>query len=151
LRLRLREEIIKQEAYKNKERAMGDEQQAAKRQMMELMQAGRSWQEAARIAGVQTSRSTAYRWWQAYRTRGEIALHDGRHGHTSKVCEPVLHWLEFRCSQAPKTPSSVIQKDLQERFGLVVSITHLNRLRASRGLARQAVRGGKNLRPKLLI
>jgi transposase len=130
---------------------MGDEQQAAKRQLMELMQAGRSWQEAARIAGVQTSRSTAYRWWQAYRTRGEIALHDGRHGHTSKVCEPVLHWLESRCSQAPKTPSSVIQKDLQERFGLVVSITHLNRLRASRGLARQAVRGGKNLRPKLLI
>jgi hypothetical protein len=45
----LREEIIEQEAYKNKERAMGDEQQAAKRQMMELMQAGRSWQEAARI------------------------------------------------------------------------------------------------------
>jgi transposase len=147
----LREEIIEQEAYKNKERAMGDEQQAAKRQMMELMQAGRSWQEAARIAGVQTSRSTAYRWWQAYRTRGEIALHDGRHGHTSKVREPILHWLESRCSQAPKTPSSVIQKDLQERFGLVVSITHLNRLRAPRGLARQAVRGKKNLRPKLLI
>ena len=142
---------MKQEAYKNKERAMGDEQHAAKRQMMELMQAGRSWQEAARIAGVQTSRSTAYRWWQASRTRGEIALHDGRHGHTSTVREPVLHWLESRCSQAPQTPSSVIQKDLQVRFGLVVSITHLHRLRAPRGLARQAVRGGKNFRPKLLI
>jgi transposase len=147
----LREEIIKQEADKNKERAMGEEQQAAKRQMMELMQAGRSWQEAARITGVQTSRSTSYRWWQAYRTRGEVALHDGRHGHTSKVREPVLHWLESRCSQAPQTPSSVIQKALQERFGLVVSITHLNRLRAARGLARQAVRGEKNIRPKLLI
>jgi hypothetical protein len=83
---------MKQEAHKNKERAMGEEQQAAKRQMMELMQAGRSWQEAARIAGVQTSRSTAYRWWQAYRTRGEIALHDSRHGHSSKVRESVLHW-----------------------------------------------------------
>ncbi len=62
-------------------------------------------------------------------------MHDGRHGHTSKVREPVLHWLESRCSQAPQTPSSAIQKDLQERFGLVVSITHLNRLRAPRGLA----------------
>ncbi|WP_201363688.1 hypothetical protein [Dictyobacter formicarum] len=29
--------------------------------MMELMQAGQSWQEAAHRTGVQTSRSTAYR------------------------------------------------------------------------------------------
>ncbi len=125
---------------------MGDEQQAAKRQMMELMQAGRPWQEAASLAGVQTSRSTAYRWFHGYRTRGEAALHDGRHGHTYKAREPVLQWLESTCGQAPQTKSSSVQKELQERFGLVVSITHLNRLRAARGLARQATRGGKKAR-----
>ncbi len=127
------------------------QEQAAKRQMMELMQAGRPWQEAATIAGVQTSRSTAYRWFQDYRTRGEAALQDGRRGHASKVREPVLQWLASRCCQAPQTPSSAVQKELQEHFGLVVSITHLNRLRAARGLGSQAVRGGKKFRPELIL
>ena len=44
---------------------MKDEQrQAAKKRMMALMQEGYSWQEAARLSGIQTSRSTAYRWFQ---------------------------------------------------------------------------------------
>jgi len=67
-----------------------EETQAAKKQMMELMQAGHRWKEAATIAEVQTSRSTAYRWWQAYRSQGEKALQDGRHGHPAKAREPVL-------------------------------------------------------------
>jgi transposase len=127
------------------------QEQAAKRQMMDLMQAGRSWKEAATMAGVHTSRSSAYRWLQDYRTRGEAALHDGRHGHASKVREPVLQWLESTCSQAPQTPSSAVQKELQERFGLVVSITHLNRLRAARGLGSQAVGEEKKSRPELIM
>ncbi len=41
---------------------MGEEQQrTAKGRMVALMQAGYSWQEAATQAGVQTSRSAAYR------------------------------------------------------------------------------------------
>src|SRR5260370_14535101 len=56
-------------------RSMKDEQRsAAKKQMMVLMQAGQPWQEAARIAGVQTSRSTAYRWFQQFRTQGEAGV-----------------------------------------------------------------------------
>jgi transposase len=62
---------------------------AAKRRMMELMQLGRPWQEAATMAGVHTSRSTASRWFQQYRTRGEAALQDGRHGHISKMRKPI--------------------------------------------------------------
>lgn len=70
---------------------MGDEQhREAKRQMMALMQADRPWQEAISIAGVQTSRSTAYRWFQAFSTRGEATLQDGGHAHRTKVRDPVL-------------------------------------------------------------
>jgi len=114
---------------------MDDEQRrGAKKQMMELMQAGQSWQEAAHHTGVQTSRSTAYRWWQAYRRQGDAALLDGRHGYPSKAREPVLNFLESRWSQAPQIKSSTIQKEVHEQFGQVISITHLNRLRKARGL-----------------
>lgn len=43
------------------------QRRSAKRQMMVLMQMGRGFREAANIARVQTSRSTAYRWFQAFR------------------------------------------------------------------------------------
>lgn len=119
---------------------MDDEQRrSAKRQMMVLMQMGRGFQEAANIAGVQTSRSTAYRWFQAFRLRGEAALHDGRHGHRAKVLEPVLQWLKDTCATTPQAPSSLLQKELHEHLGVQISITHLNRIRAAHDLTRQAV------------
>ena len=120
---------------------------AAKKQMMELMQAGHRWQEAAMQAGVQTSRSTAYRWWQGYRNQGERALQDGRQGHPIKAHEPVLHWLESMDRQAPQTSSRVVQTQLEERFGRVISITHLNRLRAAHGRVQSARREGKKSGP----
>lgn len=129
---------------------MDDEQRrGAKKQMMELMQAGQSWQEAAHHAGVLTSRSTAYRWWQAYRRQGDAALLDGRHGHPSKARDPILNFLESRWSQAPQTKSSTIQEEVQEQFGQVISITHLNRLRKARGLANHTEK--KTPLPRLLI
>ncbi len=71
---------------------MGEEQQrAAKGQMIALMQAGHSWQEASTMAGSQISRSAAYRLLQKVRTQRETGLHDGRHGHPSKVLPPVLN------------------------------------------------------------
>src|SRR5713226_6589856 len=94
-----------------------EEKQAAKMHMMDLMQAEHHWQEAATQAGVQTSRSTAYRWWRAYRIHGEKALQDGRHGHPAKAREPVLAWLESTDGQAPHTSSRVVQARLEEQFG----------------------------------
>ena len=124
-------------------------EQAAKRRMMELMQLGHPWQEAATMAGVQTSRSTAYRWFQQYRTRGEAALQDGRHGHIAKMRKPIQAWLEARCREEPGLPSSSLQKELNTHFAVLVSITHLNRIRAAHGLERQPARMGKKSRPKL--
>ncbi len=115
----------------------------AKRQMLLFMQAGMSWQEAAKRTGVQTSRSTAYRWLAAFRLRGDDALRDGRHGHPAKVREPVPKWLEERCRSHPGIASSQLQAELEECFGLTISITHLNRVRAASGLNRQAARREK--------
>jgi transposase len=105
--------------------------------MMDLMQAGHPWQEAARRSGVVTSRSTAYRWFAAYRTQGAAGLVDGRHGHISKVREEVLLDLVQTCSQTPHITSHLLQQSLEKRFGRRISITHLNRLRAARGVSRQ--------------
>ena len=124
--------------------------QEAKRQMLLLMQEGTSWQEAARRAGVQTSRSTAYRWFAAYRTQGEAAFHDGRHGHPAKVREPVLQWLAEHYRSAPQTASSQLQEELQEHLGVKISITHLNRIRAAHGLSRRVAGAGKKSRSVLI-
>ena len=120
-----------------------EQRRAAKQQMLELMQAGLSWQEAATTAGVQTSRATAYRWKQEARTRGEAALQDGRHGHPAKVRPPVLHWLESRCQRTSQVPSSELQKELQEQMGVRLSISHLNAVGAAHGWSNVASQAGK--------
>ena len=131
-------------ARNQREETMEPEQRrAAKQQMLELMEKGMSWQEAAMTAGVQTSRATAYRWKQEARTRGEAALLDGRHGHPAKVLPPVLHWLESRCQATSLVASSQLQKELQEQLGVRISISHLNAIRAMHGWSNVASQAGK--------
>jgi transposase len=120
-----------------------EQRRAAKQQMLALMEAGVSWQEAARTAGVQTSRATAYRWKQEARIRGEAALQDGRHGHPAKVLPPILHWLESRCQATSLVASSQVQKELQEQLGVRISISHLNAVRAAHGWSNVASQAGK--------
>src|SRR6266446_8177255 len=134
------------EAREKREQGTSMEQEqrrAAKQQMLDLMEAGVSWQEAARTAGVQTSRATAYRWRQEARTRGEAALQDGRHGHPAKVLPPVLHWLELRCQATSLVASSQLQGELQEQLGVRLSISHLNAVRAAHGWSNAASQAGK--------
>jgi len=111
---------------------------AAKGQLIALMQAGHSWQEAATMAGVQISRSAADRLLQKVRAQGEAGLQDGRHGHPAKLREPVQQWLKDYCQAAPGTPSHIVQQALADRFGIMVSISHLNATRAALGLGSRA-------------
>ncbi len=111
-------------------------QRAAKAQMITGMQAGQSWQEAARQAGVQTSRTAAYRLLQRVRTEGTAALEDLRHGHPTKVREPVRQWLVQFCRAAPEVAGRTVQAALQEQFHLEISISQVNRLRAALGVRR---------------
>ena len=123
-----------------------ERRQAAKRQMIELMQAGQPWQAAAVAAGIQVSRSSAYRWLQEARTRGEAALEDGRQGHPAKVLPRVLHWLESRLQATSQVPSSQLQRELQEQLNVRISISHLNAVRASHGWSNTASGAGKKSR-----
>jgi transposase len=122
-----------------------EEHRAAKGQVVALMQTGHSWQEAASHAGIQISRSAAYRLLQKVRTQGETGLQDGRHGHPAKLRDPVLDFLKDSCQAAPATPSHVLQQTLEQHFGIRVSVSHLNATRAALGLgSRTTSRGGKN-------
>jgi len=111
-----------------------EQHRAAKRRMIALMQAGHSWQEAASLSDIRISRSAAYRLLQRVRTQGETGLQDGRHGHPAKLREPVLDFLKDSCQKAPDTPSHVLQRSVEEHFGIRVSVSHLNTTRAALGL-----------------
>jgi len=121
-----------------------EERVAARGQMIALMQAGHPWREAAAMAGLQIGRSAAYQLLRNVRLRGEVALQDGRHGHPAKLREPVREVLETTCREAPHTPSREVQAVLQERFGILVSIGHLNRMRAKLGVGSRPVYREKN-------
>jgi transposase len=128
----------------SEERTMEAEQRrAAKEQMIALMQAGHRWQEAAAQAGIQVSRSTAYRLLRLVRTCGKATLQDGRHGHPAKLRTAERTWLESYCRASPGTPSSVVQASLQERFGIQISIGYLNQVRARLGLGRRTQEAGE--------
>jgi transposase len=116
---------------------------AAKAQMIAGMQAGQSWQEAARQAGVQTSRTAAYRLRRRVRTEGAAALEDQRHGHPTKVRELVRQWLVQFCRAAPEVTGRTVQAALQEHFHLEVSVSQINRLRAALGVRRQESGAGE--------
>jgi len=113
------------------------EKQGAKQALVGGMQAGLGWQEASEQAGIQTTRATAYSWWKKYREQGEQGLQDGRQGHVGKMREPIVRWLEMVCRYEPSISSKKVQRMLQEQFGLVVSITHINRTRAAHGWSRK--------------
>jgi transposase len=141
-------EVIEEKAVQEQEKAMEKEQRgAAKRQMIALMQAGHPWKEAAAIAGLHIGRSAAYQLLQKVRTRGEAAWQDGRHGHPAKLREAVRQWLETTCRETPHLPSREVQAALQEQFGILVSIGHLNRIRAQLGVGSRVVHREKNFQP----
>ncbi len=120
-----------------------EQRQAAKREMLELLQAGQPWQAAAAAAGSQVRRSTAYRWRHLVRTHGPAALADGRQGHPAKVRPSVLHWLEARCPGGAQLPSSPLQRERQAQLGVHISISHLNAVRATHGWSTAAPAAGK--------
>jgi transposase len=107
----------------------------ARVQVVEAMEQGLPWHEAAKQAGLQISQSTAYRLRQRMRQGGKPALHEGRHGHPAKMRGEVREFLEETCRQAPHTPSHKIQEQLAKRFALPISVSQLNRVRAALGIS----------------
>jgi transposase len=107
----------------------------ARVQVVEAMEQGLSWHESIEQAGLQISQSTAYRLRQRMRQGGKQALQEGRHGHPAKLRGEVRQWLEEICRQAPFTPSHQLAEQLANRFALGISISQLNRVRATLGVS----------------
>ncbi len=106
-------------------------------QLIEAMFAGHSWQEALAQSQLHVSRATAYRLRQLARDedKAELAFLDDRHGHPYKVTEPVQAWISEFCTTNPQVASSRIQRELQSRFGVAVSVSQINRVRAKLGVS----------------
>ncbi len=107
----------------------------ARVQVVEAMEQGLPWHEATKRAGLEISQSTAYRLRQRMRKAGEQALREGRHGHPIKLRGEVRKFLEETCQQVPHTPSRKVQTQLAQRFSLQVSVSQINRVRASLGVS----------------
>jgi len=112
---------------------------AARLQLIGRMLAGQSWQTAAAESQLPISRATAYRLVQQARHEDkapQIFL-DDRHGHPYKVTEPVQVWINEVCSENRQMPSSRVQSELKRRFGVAVSVSQINRVRATLGVSNQ--------------
>jgi hypothetical protein len=68
-------------------------------------------------------------------------MDERRQGHPSKVCGAVRTWLEDYYQQHHRALGKAVQALLEEQCGVRVSVTHLNRLRAT---LTGATRWGKN-------
>ena len=112
-----------------------EERYRARVRVVEALEQGKSWQEAAQQTGLQISQSTAYRLRQRMRQGGEQALQEGRHGHPTKLRGEVRTFLEETCRQVRHLPSHAIQSQLAERFALCVSVSQINRVRAMLGVS----------------
>jgi transposase len=115
----------------------------ARVQVVEAMEQGLPWHEAAKRAGLEISQSTAYRLRQRMRQGGKQALREGRHGHPVKLRGEVRTFLEQTCRQAPSTPSHEVQTQLAQQFSLTVSVSQLNRARATLGVSNLPQRAKK--------
>jgi transposase len=123
----------------DKERTLGvlerNQRQIAREQLVTAMLEGRTFQEVSAESPVPVKRAMAYRLLRAVRTKGSIALQDGRQGHPSKLRGEARAFLEASCREAPSMPSSILQVTLRERFDLQVSVSQINRVRATLGVS----------------
>ena len=126
-----------------------EEQRAVKQQILAAFEHGSSVSDLLNTTSVPLHRATVYRLHQRFQTDPETALADGRQGHPSKLRGEVRAWLEALCQATPDCTSRMVQTALSERFGVWVSIAHLNRVRATLGLSRRARGRGKKSAPLL--
>jgi len=116
------------------------ERQAAREQVVAALQAGQSWHTVSQKPDLPLKRAMAYRLLRAVRQQGKSALQDGRHGHPSKLRGEARVFLEARCRETPSPSSSALQQALHERFGLHVSVSQINRVRAALGVSHRPER-----------
>jgi transposase len=111
------------------------QQRAAKQQLLADLQEGFSVQETQARSVISWHPATIYRLRKRLQADPVTALDDGRHGHPIKLRGEERDWLVTFCRETPHAPSHLVQGALHERFGLLVSVSQLNRVRAALGLS----------------
>jgi transposase len=111
--------------------------QIAKREIVQQIEQGVSAQQARVHSTVPMHRTTVYRLLRRVQYEGESGFTDGRHGHPIKLRGKVLIFLKEHCQSNPSVSSSAAQGLLHEYFGLSISVSQLNRVRAALGLSRK--------------
>jgi transposase len=114
-----------------------EQRQVAKRQLIEHIEQGATVQQARSHSAIPMHRATVYRLLKRVQAEGEAAYRDERHGHPSKVRGEVRALLIEVCQATPSISSPMVQRAIQARFGLGISVSQLNRVRASLGLSRK--------------
>ncbi len=112
---------------------------AARLQLIGRMLAGQSWRTAVAESQLHLSRATAYRLVHYARDEDKATMPflDDRHGHPYKLTEPMQVWINEVCSENRQIPSSRVQSELKSRFGVAVSVSQINRVRATLGVSNQ--------------
>ena len=110
---------------------------SARRELVRSVQAGMTAREARRCCSVRMHRTTVYRLLKRVECEGEHALVERRHGHPVKLCGEVLTFVLDYCQSHAPTASREVQRLVAEQFGITVSVSQLNRVRAAHGLSRK--------------
>jgi putative transposase len=114
-----------------------EQRQAVRRGIVRHVEQGMTASDARRLCPVLMHRTTVYRLLKRVEREGEPALAERRHGHPVKLRGEVLAWMLDYCQSHPFVSSSAVQRLVAEHFGLSVSVSQLNRVRAAHGLSRK--------------
>jgi transposase len=125
------------------------QRQAARREIVRQVELGASAHVARVHSAISMHRTTVYRLLKRVQREGEQALIDGRHGHPVKLRGEVLALVCEHCQKNPCVSSSTVQRLLHERFEMGISVSQLNRVRASLGLSRQLLPREKKAQKRL--
>jgi transposase len=111
--------------------------QVAKREVVRQVEQGVTASDARRRCSVPMHRTTVYRLLKRVEREGEHAFIERRHGHPTKLRGEVLTCVLDYCQHYASAASREVQRLVAERFGITVSVSQLNRVRAAHGLSRK--------------
>jgi transposase len=115
------------------------EQKAARAALIKMMQQGLSWKKAVQqLDQPPLKEAAAYQLLHRVKVVGQTALVDRRHGHPIKLRGESLAWLIEFCQSQPDTPSQKLKLLLEENFQLTISVSQINRVRATYQLTYQS-------------
>ena len=106
----------------------------ARQEIVRQVERGATASEARRRCPVPMHRTTVYRLLKRVECEGEQAFVEKRHGHPSILRGEVLTFVLDYCQNHVSASSREVQRLVAERFGITVSVSQLNRVRAAHGL-----------------